>query len=34
MYRNKRKDFSGIENCDVSNVKNMYGMFDGAVNFN
>ncbi|RDU70886.1 hypothetical protein CQA57_08055 [Helicobacter anseris] len=29
-----RKDFSGIEKWDVSNVENMQGMFDGATSFN
>lgn len=31
---NKRSDFSGIEDWDVSHVTNMSGMFDGAENFN
>uniref|UniRef100_UPI000A334C9D BspA family leucine-rich repeat surface protein n=2 Tax=Campylobacter devanensis TaxID=3161138 RepID=UPI000A334C9D len=31
---NKRSDFSGIEDWDVSHVTNMSGMFAGAVNFN
>ncbi|WP_086321978.1 BspA family leucine-rich repeat surface protein [Campylobacter devanensis] len=31
---NKRSDFSGIEEWDVSHVTNMSGMFKGAVNFN
>ena len=30
----KRKDFSGIEGWDTSNVKNMVGMFDNAIYFN
>ncbi|MFG5101320.1 BspA family leucine-rich repeat surface protein [Campylobacter lari] len=30
----KRKDFSGIEEWDVSNVTNMSDMFCGCVNFN
>ena len=31
---NMRKDYSGIENWDVSNVKNMEYMFEGAKSFN
>ncbi|HEF2147681.1 TPA: BspA family leucine-rich repeat surface protein, partial [Campylobacter coli] len=35
LFKNtKRKDFSGIENWDVSNVTNTSGMFYGAINFN
>lgn len=30
----KRKSFKGIETWDTSNVKNMAGMFKGAVKFN
>lgn len=30
----KRKDFSGIESWDTSNVKNMVGMFRNAIYFN
>ena len=30
----KRKDFSGIESWDTSNVKNMIGMFSNAIYFN
>lgn len=30
----KREDFSGIEKWDVSNVKNMRGMFSDVKNFN
>ncbi|TEY00746.1 BspA family leucine-rich repeat surface protein [Campylobacter sp. US33a] len=29
-----RKDFSGIESWDTSNVKDMSAMFDGATSFN
>lgn len=34
FYKSTRKDFSGIENWDVSHVKAMNGMFKGAKNFN
>ena len=34
FHNSTRKDFSGIENWDVSHVKNMRGMFKGAKNFN
>lgn len=30
----KRKDFSGIECWDTSNIKNMVGMFRNAIYFN
>ena len=34
FYRIRRKDFSGIESWDVSNVTDMYGMFAYCENFN
>lgn len=34
FYRTKRKDFSGIENWNTSNVINMYQMFRGVRSFN
>ena len=34
FHKSTRKDFSGIENWDVSHVKQMNGMFRGAKNFN
>ena len=34
FHNSTRKDFSGIENWDVSHVKDMRGMFKGAKNFN
>ncbi|MCR4942473.1 MAG: BspA family leucine-rich repeat surface protein [Campylobacter sp.] len=34
FYNSKRKDFSGIENWDVSHVKAMRSMFYNATNFN
>ncbi|QOR05320.1 DUF285 domain-containing protein [Campylobacter cuniculorum] len=34
FYRTERKDFSGIETWNVSNVKDMRGMFSYAKSFN
>ena len=34
FLKTQRTDFSGIEKWDVSNVENMYGMFEGATSFN
>lgn len=34
FYESERTDFSGIENWNVSNVKNMSGMFLNATSFN
>ena len=34
FFKSKRKDFSGIENWDTSNVKNMRAMFYDCSNFN
>ena len=34
FYESERKDFSGIESWDVSNVTNMSKMFKGCYNFN
>ena len=34
FFKSKRKDFSGIENWDTSNVKNMSDMFYDCSNFN
>ena len=34
FYESTRKDFAGIETWDVSNVKDMRGMFNGAKTFN
>ena len=33
-YQTKRTNFSGIENWDVSNVRDMEAMFEGASAFN
>ena len=34
FFASNRKDFSGIESWDTSNVKNMSDMFYGCINFN
>ena len=34
FLKTQRTDFSGIEKWDVSNVENMYGMFEDATSFN
>ena len=34
FYYTQRTDFSGIEKWDVSNVENMYAMFEEATSFN
>lgn len=34
FFQTKRKDFSGINEWDTSNVVSMKGMFSGCVDFN
>ncbi|KAB0574070.1 BspA family leucine-rich repeat surface protein [Helicobacter pullorum NCTC 12824] len=34
FFQTQRTDFSGIEKWDVSNVENMYAMFEEATSFN
>ncbi len=34
FYESKHKDFSDIENWNVSSIKNMAGIFKEAVSFN